>query len=155
MTTAELTMWIQAAAVLVAVCASIVALIVSWLDRRNARAIAAKDRAASIRRDKLMFELEALLKLLQNLTRGGHKDENIRKDMGAEARALTGTLGKERLPRNWEKRIEKDDEGLIEFMNDESNEEWLRNSVEVQLAMNTVLDEIRHLMGEQDAESGK
>lgn len=155
MTTEDLTLWIQAAAVVAAVGAAIVALIVSALDRRNARAIAAKDRAVSIRQAKLMFELETLLKLSQNLRRGGHTDEETRKDMGAESGALIGAIGAERLPRNWENRIEKDDAGLREFVADATQPEWLRNSVEAQVALNSVAEELGQLIAEQDAESGK
>src|SRR5690625_7848541 len=99
MTTEELTLWIQAAAVVVALGASITALVISMLDRRNARSIAAWDRAVSIRQTKLMFELEALTKLSQNLRRGGHTDSDIRKDMGAEAGEVIGDIGAARLLR--------------------------------------------------------
>lgn len=152
MTTEDLTLWIQAAAVVAAVGAAIVALIVSALDRRNARAIAAKDRAVNIKQAKLMFELEALLKLGQNLRRGGHIDKVISKDMAAEAGALIGAIGEKRLPRNWDKGVQKDDNGLIEYMNDESTPEWKRDSVEVQLALNAVSEELGRLIAEQAAE---
>lgn len=152
MTTQDLTLWIQAAAVVAAVGAAIVALIISALDRHNARTIAAKDRAVSIKHTRLMFELDALLKLSQVLRRGGHTDENIRKDIGAEAGALIGAIGAQRLPRNWENRIAKDDAGLREFLADESKSEWVRNSVEAQVALNAVSAELWQLMAEQDVQ---
>lgn len=150
MTAEELTFWIQAAAVVVAVGASIVALVISDLDRRNARRIAAKDRAVSVRQAKLMFELEVLTRLSQNLRRGGHTDSDIRQDMGAEAGALIGAIGAERLPRNWAKRIAKSHSGLREFIEDENNLEWIRNSVEAQVALSEVSEELGRLIAEQD-----
>lgn len=153
METAELTFWIQAAAVLAAVGAAIVALIVSALDRANAQKIAAKDRAVNIRQARLMFEMEALLRLSQNLRRGGHSDPTISKDMGAEAGALIGAIGAGRLPRNWENRIAKDDPGLREFVADASEPGWVRNSVEAQIALNAVSEELGQLIAEQDAEA--
>ena len=151
MTTEEITLWVQAAAVVVAVGASIVALIVSALDRRNARSIAAKDRELAVRHAKLMFELESLLRLGQIRRRGGHVDKEKSKDMGAEAAALVGALGAERLPKNWLGAVERDDAGLRAFLDDESNEEWQRKAVEVQLALNAVTAEMQELLRGQKA----
>ena len=151
MTTEEITLWVQAAAVVVAVGASIVALVVSALDRRNARSIAAKDREHAVRQAKLMFERESLLRLGQIRRRGGHVDKEKSKDMGAEATALVGALGAERLPKNWLGAVERDDAGLRAFVDDESNEEWQRKAVEVQLALNAVTAELQELLREQKA----
>lgn len=85
MTTEDLTLWIQAAAVLVAVAASIVALFVSWRDRVSTRTIAAEDRRTALERAKLMFDLETLLRLLENRNRGGSTDTQESRCMGAEA----------------------------------------------------------------------
>ncbi|TAP25925.1 hypothetical protein [Arthrobacter sp. S41] len=152
MTTEETTLWVQAAAVVVAVGASIVALIVSALDRRNARSIAAKDRELAVRQATLMFELESLLRLGQLRRRGGHVDKEKSTDMGAEAAALVGALGAERLPKNWLGAVDRDDAGLRAFVDDESNEEWKRKAVEVQLALNAVTAEIQELLRGQKAE---
>ncbi|RAX48946.1 hypothetical protein DQ353_12565 [Arthrobacter sp. AQ5-05] len=149
MTTEEIMLWIQAAAVVVAVGASIVALTVSALDRRNARAIAARDREVAVRQAKLMFEMEALLRLAQIRRRGGHVDKDISKDMGAEAGALVGALGADRIPRNWAGAVDRDEAGLLEFISDESKEGWQRDSVEVQVALNAVTAELRDLMEAQ------
>lgn len=149
MTTEEITLWVQTAAVVVAVGASIVALVVSALDRRNARSIAAKDRELAVRQAKLMFELESLLRLGQIRRRGGHIDKDKSKDMGAEAAALVGAIGAERLPKNWLGAVERDDAGLRAFVDDESNQEWQRKAVEVQLALNAVTAELHELIREQ------
>lgn len=141
----ELALWVQVAAVLAAVGAAIAALVVSALDRRNARRIAAKDRAVGVRQSHLLFQLESLLRLEGNLRRGGSNDEQKRRDMGAEAAALIGAIGPGRLPMNWANRIGKDDDELREFVEDESNLDWLRRSVEAQRALNAVVAELREL----------
>ncbi len=102
-----------------------------------------------------MFELDMLVRLSKNLRRGGHSERSISKDMGAEAGALISVLGPERLPRNWQKRVGKDKKDLLDFMNDKSNEAWLRHAVEAHLAMSDVLAELDKLLAEQEAESPK
>lgn len=143
MTTEEITLWVQAGAVVVAVAAAIVALVISGLDRRNARRIAAEDRRAALEHSQLIFEQTELLRLLQNLRRGGHSDPDAIKDMGAEAAAIIGAIGPERLPSNWDARIAKNADELRELMADEKEPGWLRRSVEVQIALNDVTREIR------------
>ena len=81
--------------------------------------------------------------MLQNLRRGGHSDSDISKDMGAEAGAIIGAIGPDRLPRNWAKRVAKSDEELREFMDDDTEPDWLRRSVEAHIALNEVTQEIR------------
>lgn len=137
--------YIQTAAVVVAVGASVVALIVSWRDRVNARKIAAEDRRAALAQAKLMFDLEALLRLLENQNRGGSTDDLERKRLGAEAMAIVGLIGPERLPRLWERRIGHDDEGLRAKLDDDEKmtPEFLKWAIEVQLALNEVVEEIR------------
>lgn len=146
MTTEEVTLWIQAGAVVVAVGASIVALVVSWRDRVNARNIAAKDRRAALAQAKLMFDLEALLRLLENQNRGGSTDRLETQRLGAEALSLIGLLGRDRLPRLWDRRVERDDDGLRELFEDEHFPEFKKDAVEVQLAVNEVVREIREIV---------
>lgn len=143
MTKEEIALWVQVAAVVAAVVAAIIALIISALDRRNARGIAAEDRRAALEHSQLLFEQAELLRLLQNLRRGGHTDEDIIKDMGAEAGAIIGAIGSERLPRNWQARIAQTDEELRAFMDDTTQPDWLIRSVEAQVALNEVTQEIR------------
>lgn len=151
MTKEDIALWVQVAAVIVAIGASVVALIVSALDRRNTRKIAAADRLMALRHGRLTFEMEALLRLSQNLQRGGSNDTQKSRDMGAEAGAIVGAIGPERLPQNWEKRIEKTEEELRAFVADEANEDWLRRAVEAQLALMEVTEEIRQL-GREESE---
>jgi hypothetical protein len=157
MTTNDLTLWIQAGATVAAVAAAIIALVVSALDRKNTRTIAAsdraaarnlvrEDRAAALRQSQLLFEQEALLKLLQNARHGGSTDPLKRADLGAEAGAIIGLFGPERLPLNWANRVAKTNEELKEFVEDDTNKELLRHSVEVQLALAEVTEEIRALL---------
>lgn len=149
MTQADIALWVQVAAVIVAIGASGVALIVSALDRKNARKIAAEDRLMAIRHGRLTFEMEALIRLSLNLQRGGSNDVQKSRDRGAEAGAIIGAIGPERLPHNWEKRIEKTEEELRAFVADESKEDWLRRAVEAQLALMEVTEEIRQLGREE------
>lgn len=146
MTTEEIALWVQVAAVVAAVGAAIVALVISRQDRENARKIAAEDRRAALLQGKLMFELEALLRLSQNLRRGGHTDPVIVQDMGAEAAALIGAIGAERLPMNWDSRVAKTPEELRQFVDDETKKDWIRRSVEAQLALMAVSEELRDLI---------
>lgn len=143
MTKEEIALWVQVAAVVAAVVAAIIALVISALDRRNARQIAAADRRIALEHDQLLFEQSELLRLLQNLRRGGHTDGDKAKDMGAEAGAIVGALGPGRLPRNWATLIAKTDDELRDFLDDASQPEWLRRSEEAQVALNEVTKEIR------------
>jgi hypothetical protein len=143
MTKEEIALWVQVAAVVAAVVAAIIALVVSALDRRNARRIADEDRRAALRQAHMMFELQSLVKLSQNSTRGGHTDSNISKDMAAEWAALVGALGPERVPVNWAKlviRSRRELEGMVE---DDKTSEHLKQSLEAHLALTAVAEEIR------------
>jgi len=157
MTINELTLWIQAGATVAAVAAAIIALVVSALDRKNTRTVAAsdredarelarEDRAASLRQSQLLFEQEALLRLLENARHGGSTDALRRADLGAEAAAIIGLFGPERLPLNWANRVAKTPDELREFVKDDTNQEFVRHSVEVQLALAEVTEEIRTLL---------
>ena len=84
---------IQIAAILVAAGASIVALIIASMDRRNAIKIAEDDRQAAADQARLLAELEAAIRLIVLEARGGHTDPIISKDMGAETLALIAMLG--------------------------------------------------------------
>lgn len=139
----ELTLWIQASAIVVAIGASIVALVISWRDRVNARLIASEDRRAALEQAKLMFDLEALLRLLENQNRGGSTDDLERARLGAEAMALVGLIGPNRLPTLWKRRIGHDDDGLRAKLTEESETpDFLKHTIETQLALNEVVREI-------------
>ncbi|PCE15904.1 hypothetical protein AUC47_10280 [Microbacterium sp. SZ1] len=158
---------IQILAVLAAIGASIVALIVSAKDRRNAREIAIEDRAEaarlaaedrveaaraaaddrreSLRHAYLLHELETLAKLLVNLNRGGSADKQESKRMGAEALTLIGQLGEERLPKLWNERA-GDEEKLRAAYNDPEMPEYKKDALEAQLAVHAILREIRGIV---------
>lgn len=138
--------FIQTAAVLVAVGASLVALFTSWRDRVSARKIAAEDRRASLEQAKLMFDLEALLRLQQNHNRGGSTDALERTQMGAEAMAIVGLLGPTVLPNLWQRRIGKSDDDLAAQVADEETEEWKKWQFETQIALNRTTARIRELV---------
>ncbi len=145
MTVEEVGVWVQAAAVLVALGASLSALWISAKDRRHAQCLAKDDRATMIRQSQLLFEQDALLRLAQNLDRGGYSDAEVRKDKGAEAQALIGALGSTRLPLSWDHRINKTRHELVKFVADETNESYLRRAAEAHIALLDVSDQIRNL----------
>ncbi len=149
MTPMDLNNLIQSLVVVTAVGASIVALIIASKDRENARKIAAEDRQTSIRQARLLFEWEAAKRLSIIEARGGHSDPVISKDMGAESLALIGLLGAERVPRMWARRVGKTDAELTAFVEDETNQQYLRDAVEAERAVQRIIDDLHAL--EKDA----
>lgn len=143
MTTSD---WIQPAAVLAAVTAAVIALIVSALDRRNARKIAEADRASELRRAHLLFELEALTRLSENLNRGGSSDNAESKRMGAEALTLVGVLSPERIPELWKRKVGSEDQLRAAYADPEMPL-YKKEALEAQLAISAVLLEIREEAG--------
>ena len=137
---------IQVAAVLAAVAAAIAALVVSALDRRNARRIADADRASALRHAHLMFELNTLTRLSENLNRGGSTDPLETARMGAEALTLVGVLSPKRLPELWERKVGDDDRLRAAFSNAEMPG-YKKETLETQLAISTVLRDIRKETG--------
>jgi hypothetical protein len=133
---------IQTAAVLAAVAAAIIALYISAKDRQNSRDIAAEDRREALRQAHLMFELDALSRLSENMNRGGSSDPKEASRMGAEALTLTGLVAPERIPELWSEKI-GDDEKLRAFEADPNMPKFKRDALEVQLAISAVLSEIR------------
>lgn len=143
MTTSDL---IQVAAVFAAVGAAIIALIISALDRKNARRIADADRTSALRHAHLMFELEALTRLSENLNRGGSTDALERSRMGAEALTLVGVLSPNRVPELWERKVGDDDRLRAAFADPEMPE-YKKEALETQLAISAVLRQIRNETG--------
>lgn len=140
-------LWIQSIVALAAITAAVVALVIGALDRRNARAIAAEDRKATLAHAKLMFDLDVLSRLLENLNRGGSSDPGESKRMGAEALTLIGLLGPDLLPTQWHQRV-GDEVKLQELLAGDDFPEWKKNAIEVQIAVNTVLAKIRAELAE-------
>lgn len=135
-------LWIQSLVALAAVAAAVAALVIAAMDRRNARTIAADDRRASLAHAKLLFDLEALSRLLENLNRGGSADPAESRRMGAEALTLIGLFGPELLPTLWAKRI-GDEAELQRLLTDDDHPVWKKHAIEVQVAVNAVLGQIR------------
>ncbi|MFK3833770.1 hypothetical protein [Microbacterium sp. NPDC087868] len=144
---------IQIAVVLAAVGAAVVALIVSAKDRKNAQkiaeddrsaaaAVAAEDRREALRQAHLMFELETLTRLLENLNKGGSSDREESKRLGSEALTLIGALGRERIPKLWDERV-GDDAKLQGLLGADDVPAYRKPAIETQLAVNEVLREIR------------
>lgn len=134
---------IALAAVLAAIVTAIIGVLTGIVDRRSARRLAEEDRRASAKQARLMFEWEAAQRLAINLARGGHTDPVTSKDMGAEALALTALLGPDRVPHMWAERVGKSDDEMQAFVDDQSNERWLRHAAEAERAMNKIAQEIR------------
>lgn len=132
-----------------AVGAAIVALVIGALDRKAAREIAAEDRRASLEQAKLMFDLEVLLRLSQNLERGGHKDQAISHDMGAEAAALINLIGPDRLPVTWAAKRGSSLDEAREYAQREDTPAFKKHSIEVHLELVRVAQRIHELI-EQD-----
>ncbi len=154
---------VQIFVVVVAVGASLVALWLGARDRKHSAEIAEADREhvqalaeraqkhaeeladhqarTALEHQKLMFDLGIAVRLLENIIRGGSTDELERKRMGAEALALIGLLGPERLPQQWARR-QLDDEKLKSIAADESKETFIRDQAETQLMANGLIQGI-------------
>ena len=154
MTGEEVGLWIQGASVVVAVGASVVALVVGAVDRRAAERNAEKDRAAArrlaederraaARHARRMVEFEALLRLAENQRRGGSSDAETRSALGAEAAVLTAMVGPERLPHLSNELNPESEAELRAFMEAPDTLEWQRRAAEAHLALLQITREIR------------
>lgn len=141
-----LSLWIQTLVAVAAVGVAIIALIVSAKDRENAREIAAKDRRANLEQARLMFDLDALARLSRNLERAGHVDQQVAKDMGAEAAALLNVLGPDRLPRTWADKRKGTLTEAATAMDDPDLPDWKRDAIEVALELRRVGERIDALV---------
>ena len=150
----------QAVAGLGAVATAIIALIIASKDRKAAseraeeaakkqRDLAKSDRVFQIEHDRLKAERDALLKLAQNLVRGGSTDALERKQMGAEALAIIGMIGPEKLPLSWAERVEKNDDDLLAFANEAETPDWIRKAIEAKLALSKTVSELADLRNAQ------
>src|SRR5699024_10055860 len=118
------------------------ALVIAAMDRRNAIKIANGDRRAAAAQARLLAELDAAIRLSVLEARGGHTDPVISKDMGAETLALVAMLGPKRVPEMWKRRVAKSDEELRAFIADESQPHYLRDSVEAERAVHSILRDL-------------
>lgn len=147
-------LWIQSVVALAAVGAAIVALVVGAMDRKVAREVAAEDRRAALEQAKLMFDLEVLLRLSQNIERAGHSDKAISRDMGAEAAALLNIIGAERLPQTWADKRAFTEEQAREYAAKPDTPAYKRHAIEVHLEINRVTRRIAELVARAPDEGG-
>jgi len=154
MTGEEVGLWIQGASVVVAVGASVVALVVGGVDRRAAERNAERDREAARRlaenerreaaqHARRMLDFEALLRLAENQRRGGSSDAETRSELGAEAAVLTAMIGPERLPRLSQALNPESEAELRDFMDAPGTVEWQKRAAEAHLALLQITREIR------------
>lgn len=143
MSTEEVAIWVEVAVVIVTAGAVIAALGIASADRRHSERLAREATEASMRQARLLFEWEAAKRLSILEARGGHTDPVIRKDMGAETLALIGLLGPERVPEMWKRRVGMSDAELRAFIDDDSQPQFLRDSVEAERAVSAIGEEIR------------
>jgi hypothetical protein len=113
-------------------------------DRRAAQSLAEEDRRFTIRRDALLLELDAAVRLSENLLRGGSLDHQESQRLGTEALVLTSTLGPERVPVRW-KRVSASDAEIRELLTEPEMPSWKKDGLEAQLAANVILRELRSL----------
>lgn len=140
---ADITLWIQSAAVLVALTASVVALVTSWLDRRNNRRIAEESRAADIRVRALALELEYAVRLATNRAMGGSSDPAESNRLGAEALALVTLLGRDRVPAQWDKAVQHGPDELLAKMDEPETPDWVKHKIEAGAAVQRILAEFK------------
>lgn len=139
--------WIQTAAVLAAVAASIIALRIATKDRQLQRELARLDREQA----RLTAELELAVRLSENLNHGGSTDPRETKRLGAEAMALVSVLGEGRVPRYYRHVMGGRSVDEIEIAPDEPGAEtprWVQWRNEAAVAVQRIAAELRS--NEQD-----
>jgi hypothetical protein len=134
MTTGEV---VQIIAVCVTAVSVVVALAIAVYGNRAADRRAQADRTAGRQAAQHRLEVELLLQLAENLTRGGAQDRQEVARMGAEARALVAALGPQRVPMSYAEFAESTD-SLRAAMADGSEPLWLRQSIEALLELQRV-----------------
>lgn len=141
--------WIQLAAVLVALAASITALVIATQDRRTQLAIAREARA----HDRLSLELEYAVRMSANRNRGGSTDALERAQLSAEALALAGVVGPRWAPRQYARAMNyKTPEQLRERLSDPDemrSPRWVKDKIEAGLAVQSIMAEMYGTGGEE------
>lgn len=132
---------LQSIAILAAVIATIAGFVIARQDRNEARRLAARNHAASVRHAHLLFQLDALSRLAANLNQGGSSNSEESKRLGAEALTLIGLLDSDLLPTLWEERV-GDEEKLQSAANQPGMPGWKLHTIETQLAINKLLKRI-------------
>lgn len=130
---------IQLAAVLVAVAASIVALVIATLDRRTQLRIAEKDRAQA----RLALELEYAVRLSTNRNMGGSTDPAETKRLGAEAMALAVVVGKRWVPRQYDYVMQgRTPEEIAAMFDNDQSPQWVKWRNEAAVGVQAIVDEM-------------
>lgn len=133
---------IQALAVLVALGASILALVISGRDRRALIAIARRDRE----HERLRTELDYAVRLSTNRNMGGSTDAGERKRLGSEALALASVVGERWVPRQYDRAMDyKTSEELEEILHGPEtpdSPQWVKDKIEAGLAVQRILAEL-------------
>lgn len=132
--------WIQLAAVLVGVGASIVALVIATLDRRTQLQIA----RASSEQNRLALELEYAIRLSANRNRGGSTDPEESKRLGAEAMALVGVIGPRWVPIQYQHAMAgmTPDQIAAKHAGDPETPEWMKWRTESTVAVQAIMDQM-------------
>ena len=133
---------VQIVAVCVTTLSVVMALAIAVSGNRAADRRAEADRAAGRQAAQHRLEVELLLRLAENLTRGGAKDSQEVARLGAEARALTAALGPGRVPMSYAEYAESADK-LRAVMADTSEPLWLRQSLEALLELQRLVAQDR------------
>lgn len=110
------------------------------MDRRSAAAIADKDRRSARREAERRHRLDLLIRLAQNLERGGSSDSLERARLGAEASALITALGPDVLPELFAAQGDYE-EGIQRLSSKPSSEwNWAERADAVRIALRDVAE---------------
>lgn len=134
--------WIQILIAIVAVGASVVALIIANKDRKTQMRIARLNRDHS----RLLLELEYAIRLSANRNHGGSTDPQERKKLGAESLAFAAVIGEKWVPRQWERatdgRTLEEMRALLAGGPTKEQPEWVLDKIESALAIRAILDRL-------------
>lgn len=138
---------VQIIGVSVTTASVVAALLIAVLGNRAADRRATADRLAARQAAQHRFDLELLVRLAENLQRGGSTDPLEVPRLGAEARALIGALGPQRVPLSFNKYGAESMEKVRAMVDDESREAWQRCALEVVLELHRTAAEDRPATG--------
>lgn len=131
--------FIQLFAVLVAVGASVVAIVIATQDRRTQLRIAIQDREQA----RLALELEYAIRLSANRNMGGSTDPAETKRLGAEAMALVGVVGERWAPEQYAHIMDgHTPETLAAAHAGDDTPQWIKWRTESTLAVQLIVAEI-------------
>lgn len=138
---------IQLLAVLVAVGASVVAIIIATQDRKTQLRIARQDREQA----RLALELEYAIRLSANRNMGGSTDPAETKRLGAEALALIGVVGKRWVPEQYAHIMNgHTPESLAAAHANDGTPQWIKWRTESTLAVQRIVAEMYAKSGRRE-----